>query len=457
MSEIFNIIFYPFAWLLRSLYFLFNSYGMAIIVFCLITKIILFPLSLKGKKSMVKMNSLSSKQQQLQKQYGKDKVRLNAEVQKLYEKENVNPMGGCMWSLLPLPILIGLYGVIRQPLHYMMNLTSDEVNQLSSHLFGSVISAAGTGEITIAEELFHRFQEVVAALPALADKLFSLDFTFLGINLAAIPQWNPTQFTLSWNNIGLFLIPFFSAGLAFVSMRVSMKTNSTGNNKDNPMANNKTMILMMPAISLWIGFTLPAALGIYWIANNVFTMLQELLAGKLLKKDYAAAAIRQEERDRLEKEEEKEKKRLAAEVKTKALAEGKKRPVERKTSGDVLANSRSGMRAYARGRAYDPNRYGVITSYHDPATPVDESALEAALSAKEAQMLETPQEDTEEIDLNSTAADQADHVEVLEETAEQTPAIAPALDEVTTSAEKELSDVEDYEPEAAEYEEDEEK
>jgi len=382
--SLFTIIFIPFAWVLRALYFLLNSYGLAIIFFCLITKILLFPLSLKGKKSMAKMNALSAKQQQLQKQYGKDKERLNAEVQKLYEKEKVNPMGGCLWSLLPLPILIGLYGVIRQPLTYMMSLTSDEVNELSNFLSGNIISTSGTGEITIAREMFQRYAEVEQGLPALLGKIFQLDFTSLGINLAATPQWNPARFdSFSWNNIGLFLIPLISAGLALLSMKISMKTNNSASNQDNPMAGNtKTMMLTMPLISLWIGFTLPAALGVYWIANNVFTIFQELLAGKLLKKDFEAVAREMEERERREKEEEKEKKRLAAEAKAKAVAEGKKRQAERKVSGEVLANSRIGIRAYARGRAYDPDRYGGVMPYRDPSAPVDEAAVEAALAAK---------------------------------------------------------------------------
>ena len=109
MSNLFDIVFIPFAWVLRSLYFLLHSYGLAIIVFCLVSKVVLFPLSLKGKKSMIKMNALSAKQQRIQKQYGKDKERLNAEIQKLYERENVNPMGGCLWSLLPMPPAAALY------------------------------------------------------------------------------------------------------------------------------------------------------------------------------------------------------------------------------------------------------------------------------------------------------------------------------------------------------------
>lgn len=442
MSNPFDIIFIPFGWILRSLYFLLHSYGLAIIVFCLITKIILFPLSLKGKKSMIKMNALSAKQQQLQKQYGKDKNRLNAEIQKLYEKENVNPMGGCLWSLLPLPILMGLYGVIQKPLQYMMGLTSDEVNELSNFLFGQVVSTGRSGEITVAEELFHRFQEVISGLPSIADKLFSLNFNFLGINLAQTPQWNPMNFdAVNWNNIGLFLIPIISAVLALVSMQISLKTNGAAAKSDNPLANNKSMMITMPLISLWIGFTLPAALGIYWVANSVFTMLQELLAGRILKKDFEAAARDREERDRQEKEEEKDRRRQAAEVKAKAIAEGKKRQSERKISGDVLASSRSGIRAYARGRNYDPNRFGSVTAYRDPNTVSDEAAGQAAPTAAA----------EEEISEN-TAAPAA-----LPGTPEDknAPAASPTEDAGAVPSQEDTgaSESEDYEAEAEESEE----
>lgn len=389
---------------------------------------------------MIKMNALSSRQQQLQKQYGKDKTRLNAEIQKLYEKEKVNPMGGCLWSLLPLPILIGLYGVIQKPLTYLMNLTQDEINELSNQLLGSVASGR-TAEISLAENLYHHLSDVMVAMPSIKDKIFSLDFTFLGMNLANTPQWNPAKFdSLSWGNIGLFLIPFISALLAFASMQISMKTNKTASNTDNPMANNKTMMLTMPLISLWIGFTLPASLGIYWIANNVFTMLQELLAGKMLKKDFEAAAREAEEREQREKEEEKERKRLAAEERAKAASEGKKKKIERKVSGEVLASSRSGIRAYARGRNYDPDRYGGVTPYREPGA-ADQGA-EAAADPEKTAAAELP----EEAALFDIASDTV-------ETKREDITVIPA-DELSAPADgQDSSDDADYEAEAEESDE----
>ena len=111
-----GIILKPFAALLLFFYSYFG-YAVALILFALVVKLVLFPLSLKGKKSMIKMNLLSGKMQQLQKQYGKDRERYNMEIQKLYEREKVNPMGGCLWSFIPLIILMVLYPIIREPIN----------------------------------------------------------------------------------------------------------------------------------------------------------------------------------------------------------------------------------------------------------------------------------------------------------------------------------------------------
>ena len=120
--DIWYYILTPFTWLLQLFYNITGSYGFALIFFAVVVKLILFPFSLKGKKSMIQMNMLSGKMQQIQKKYANDKERQNLEIQKLYEKEKVNPMGGCLWSFLPILVLFPLYAIIRQPLKYMMGL-----------------------------------------------------------------------------------------------------------------------------------------------------------------------------------------------------------------------------------------------------------------------------------------------------------------------------------------------
>ena len=103
--DLYKLILTPFIWVLNFFYSLTGSYGLALILFAVVVKMILFPFQLKGKRSMIQMNMVSGKMQQLQKQYGKDRERYNQEIQKLYEREKVNPMSGCLWSFIPLLIL----------------------------------------------------------------------------------------------------------------------------------------------------------------------------------------------------------------------------------------------------------------------------------------------------------------------------------------------------------------
>ena len=121
MSTIGYYICVPFAWLVRLFYNLTNSYGVALILFTLVIKLIMLPFQMKSKKSMMRMSRVSGQMQELQKRYAKNQAKLQEEMQKLYEEEGVNPMSGCLWSLIPFPILIALYSIIRQPItHFMM-------------------------------------------------------------------------------------------------------------------------------------------------------------------------------------------------------------------------------------------------------------------------------------------------------------------------------------------------
>ena len=111
-----SLILKPFAWLLLTLYNLVNNYGLALILFSLVVKVVLLYFSAKSKKGMMKTSRLQPKIKDLEKRYSGNKAKLNEELQKLYRENEVKPMSGCLWSLIPFPILIGLYSVIRLPL-----------------------------------------------------------------------------------------------------------------------------------------------------------------------------------------------------------------------------------------------------------------------------------------------------------------------------------------------------
>lgn len=389
--DFWQIVMTPFSWLLKMFCQVFDSYGLALLLFALVVKIILFPFSYKGKKSMIKMSMASAKLREIQKRCGNDRERYNQEVQKYYSENNINPMGGCGWTMIPMLILFPLYAIIRRPLKYMMNLSETTASAVASALGWSAkmgtefVSGSGYNELYLGAMInsgnLETAKNAAIAAGATAGSMFVMNFNFLGLDLAQTPAWKFWEGGITWQSFGLFLLPVLSAVLSFLSSKVSNATNKM--NKSMPedektASTNRTMLIMMPVMSLWIGFSFPAGLCLYWIANSVLMMVQEVICGKMLRKDYEEAQRVMEEQARREKEAEKERRRQAAERKAAAIAASKdpKKRAEAKAKAKKekelaraqavdAAASREGMRTYARGRAYDPNRY-PITPYVDP-------------------------------------------------------------------------------------------
>ena len=389
----------PFTGILKLFYSLFNNYGVAIILFSLAIKVILFPFSLKGKKGMIQMNMLAGQQQKLQKQYGKDQQRYNEELQKLYEKEGVNPMGGCLWSFLPILILFPVYAIVRRPLKYWLGLADPVIAAITTAVTGAGATLNPTyPEISIASEFFKSGAILSAGQTAAPEAtLYGINFNFLGIDLSANPTLRFWQNGISWNSIGLFLIPIICAVTALLSSRIMMKTNEV-NGQSAQNQQNAMMMWMSPLMMLWFGFIMPGAMGVYIISNSVFSVFQDLLTGKMLKKDYEAAAEARRLREIEEKEEEKRLRREKAEQKAREAEEARKNKAKRKEKAadeegitpEMKAASRVGMRQYARGRAYDPDRYGGVTPYHEDMTA--QAAPKAVEGSAESQS-EEPKED----------------------------------------------------------------
>lgn len=437
-----GIILTPFAWLLMLFYDFSQNYGIALILFALVIKLVLFPFNLKGKKSMIQMNLLSSKMQQLQKQYGKDRERYNLEIQKLYEKEKVNPMSGCLWSFIPIIFLMVLYGIIREPLTYLMNVPADMINTVAE--ITGVANSGTYPQIAMLKAIADpaMMEQVKAALGDAGAGLFSMNVEFLGINLANIPQLNfwSAEGGLVWGNIGLFLLPLVSVGTSLLSMYVSMKTNQMnrgGEQNDQMAKTNRTMMIFMPIMSLWIGFTVPAGLSIYWIAQYIFSIFQELICGRLLKKDYERARAEAAERERQEKEDEKRRKEEARLERQRRLEEekknrGKKKPkkAEPTEPGINKDDSRIGIRAYARGRAYDPNRFGGVQPYRDPS-----DLLKAQAEAQNAQKGKKGRKDKKEAEKTSPAPEKETKPISQEEQPQLTQVQEPPVQEAEAAPE----------------------
>lgn len=384
-----EIITYPFAWLLLHFYQWTGSYGVAILLFALVVKLILLPFQMKSKRSMMRTSRLTPLMKDLEKKYGDNKQKYQEEVARLYKEEKINPMSGCLWSLIPFPILIALYSVIRQPLTRMMRLTAEQVTTITDRLVDmGLYEVAGKTdayhEIKLANlihENFPKFQDI-------SDKLIDLDFSFLGMNLGDRPQWNFFVKT-DWSDpaiwgaaLGLFLIPVISALLSYVAMKVSNAGNPQPEAQQQSM---KSMMLFMPLFSVYIGFVMPAALGIYWIAGSLLGIIQDAVLNKRYGKILDAEDAERRERMRA-REDEIERKRketerlreLGENERNKNTSKKKLQAVEKAKNEERMAaeraaekarrkaelgieededESRVGTRKFARGRAYVADRF----------------------------------------------------------------------------------------------------
>ena len=384
MSTIGYYICVPFAWVLRTFYELTGSYGWALVLFTIVVKLITLPFQMKSKKSMMRMNLFQPKIKEIQTKYANNPQKMNDEIQMLYAKEGVNPMSGCLWSFLPFPILIALYSIIRQPLSRFMMLSKDvvtEITTLATTLgYNAELVRKGYEEIGLAKFISDNFADFSGKF----DGLLNVNYNFLGLDLTVMPGdvWKDF-FTGGWPVIGVVLIPFISGALSFLQSKVSMSGNIAAEGNDAAARSNRMMMWMMPLMSLWIGFSMPAAISIYWIAQAVFGAVQDYFLTKHYRKVYDAEDAVRQEKAALRRAEEAEKERqrqlrreqnpdgvLADNVSKKKLRQQEKEAAE-KAAREYAAKknpeleqdekkplSGNAERPYCRGRAYQADHYG---------------------------------------------------------------------------------------------------
>ena len=400
-----DIIQVPFGYLMGWLYQFTNNYGIALILFSVIVQLVMLPMTAKSKKSMMKMSRLQPRMQEIQRRYADDPQRQNAAIQAMYKEEGVSMGGGCLWSLVPMLIIIPLYTVVRQPLVYMLHESLETANQIVDVLKTAAPEAFGSNayynQITAAQ-LIPQYADVLKeAIPTISDTVLNgVNFGFLGCNLGLIPPFNVFASTFwTWPNVGLFLLALLSAGNQVVTMWINQKMNdSVVTNKDgiqdketaqNSQAaqTGKVMMYTMPLMMLWIGFTVPASLSLYWLIGGVVRTIEDMLLTKKYRTQYDAEDAerlkRRLEQDRIEAEKEQQRaERRAAnpdgitENTSKKKMQKKQREqeeAERSAAAREYA-ARKGLvteeeesqtetisgiadRPYCKGRNYDPNRY----------------------------------------------------------------------------------------------------
>ena len=284
-----------FGYLLQFLYTLVNNYGLAIILFTLIIKLLLLPLSIKQQKTMKKSSELQEKVKVMQFKYKNDPEKLNKEMMNLYKTENVSPFSGCLTSIIQMLLLLSIFYLVRSPLTFMEKIPQENINTYIQQLKdeGKVISNVYP-EIDLIRET--ELLKEKNPEDQFIEKT-NIKMNFLGLDLSKIPQQNMTDYTV-------YIIPVLYILSSFVSIRITTAKQqkdkedkksknidgNTGkeieeenNEMDAVMQTNKMMSWFVPIMSISIAFIAPLGLALYWLISNILMIAERLIIDKVVK------------------------------------------------------------------------------------------------------------------------------------------------------------------------------
>ena len=276
--NILDILNIPLGYVLSFCYFLFNNYFVAIVLFTLFLKLILSPLAIKQKKGMINQLRMRPKEDAIRKKYANNKEKMQNEIMALYKEEGYNPMGGCLPLLLQFPIIISLFQVIQHPLTYISRLSNDVITKLAE-VFQVATENNPYFQTELADKMAKNWSlaQSVEGFPAGTPQI---NFDFFGMSLGSQPSF---AFNV------LLIIPIFAGVSALLYSLYSQRSMP-----QNPAAGSGSMKIMtygMPLFSVWLAFTVPAGVGLYWGLSSAFSILQEFILNKIYKpKEVLAAA-----------------------------------------------------------------------------------------------------------------------------------------------------------------------
>lgn len=283
------------SYIINPIYNFVGNYGVAVILFTVIVKLLLVPLGINQQKTMVKTKQIKPVLDKINAKYKNDKEKLNEETMKLYQKYEINPMGGCLPLLIQLPILLGLYRVIQKPITWIIKLSPVEAVQrvVSSGEFteagaldalrslcASPEKLEGLNKIPEIIEKFESDASLGVTQIDIASKFNLVNFDFFGLDLSATPNIGQ----LSW----LWIIPILATAAAFFSNWVTSKLNPVSGEQAQTM---KSMNLMMPLMTLFFTFTLSAGIGVYWFFSTMISVAQSFILTKYFEKKYPSANV----------------------------------------------------------------------------------------------------------------------------------------------------------------------
>ena len=287
----------PLGFIIRMIYEIVQNYGLAIILFTIVVKLILLPLQIKSQKAMKRQQKVQPIIAELQKKYANDQQKLQQEMMKVYKENNISMSGGCLPLLIQMPILFALYHVIQRPLTYIKGIdftnaaVIENVKYIIAQMQEKAPEVVGNLASMSMEQIQKHYQIQLANWASYLDKAeefaWNINFSFLGLDLSGLPSTSLTAITSGdFSNMGtvlLILIPALAMFTTWLSMKYSQSMTGAPQktNDDNPAQSmTKSMSLMMPIMTGFFTFTLPSGIGIYWIISSVMQMAQQFILNK---------------------------------------------------------------------------------------------------------------------------------------------------------------------------------
>ena len=302
-----------FGYVLNFIYEIVKNYGLAIIIFSILVKVLMIPMSIKQQKTMKKSQKIQGKMKEIQFKYKNNPEMLNKATQELYKSENMSPFSGCLSAIVQIILLFAVFYLVRSPLTYMKKVDTNVTNKYSKIIRENNLSTnSAYPEIEIIRELGNirdlkdknveensenssEEQEKTDLSEIKDEELDSLyiNMDFLGLNLAQVPTRSS-----DWK---AYIIPILYVLVSIISLRVVNNTNKKDKkekpeeNKDeksltkpedefDPMEQmNKNMNMMFPVMYLAVALIAPLGLALYWLMNSLLMIVEKLILNKLLK------------------------------------------------------------------------------------------------------------------------------------------------------------------------------
>lgn len=260
-----------FGYLLNFIYNLLNNYGFAIVIFSILVKLLLLPLTIKQQKTMDKTTKMQEEIKSLQFKYKNDPEKLNKEMMDMYKRENMSPFSGCLSSIVQLILILAVFYLVRSPLTYMKKVDASVINDYTNKLE----TKTNYPEVQIVKEFGGE------------DETVYINMDFLGLDLSSVPSSNLTDFKT-------LIIPFLYVISSVVSTKMTLKMQNNGKKEENKeqeetaedmlQSTNKSMSYMMPVMAFSISLVAPLGLALYWLMSNVLMILERIFLNIIISK-----------------------------------------------------------------------------------------------------------------------------------------------------------------------------